>query len=424
MRRQQKEHGNSSLQPRLLHDGDQETNEQLTSLDDQNLNRLPKKGNSSSMIRSNAERDDLLVALMALDTIRGLGFKTMRLLFDSGLLEKIWQMETEEIVMQWSRISEPGLGTHSKQRRVDLPKILANEKQSLLDKGYRGSKELAKQRIAFVPRGHKSYPEMFERLADPPRWIFVKGSLDAIRSSSIVAVVGSRNASTLGLTLAKQCAEELAKRNIIVLSGLAKGIDEKAHLGATEWFGQSIAVLGHGISAPEATSDFALWNRILENEGSIVSEYLPSDPPSRHTFLRRNELQVALSRVVIPVECPSLESGTGATIRRALAIGTPVVGIIPSQNEEKSLELTRSNLGKLGIPIFTVRNGNSGEFWAYLAKKIPEHKWSADPTIRQDRFFETETERFVSAQKKLSLDDKAVDRFAERVKNKFKERGR
>jgi predicted Rossmann fold nucleotide-binding protein DprA/Smf involved in DNA uptake len=116
-----------------------------------------------------------------------------------------------------------------------------------------------------------------------------------------------------------QCAAELVRRNVVVLSGLAKGIDENAHVGAIDYFGQSIAVLGQGIAHHESGGDTVLANRILDFDGAVISEYLPKDSSSRNSFLRRNELQVALSRVVIPIESPSLESGTGATIRRALS---------------------------------------------------------------------------------------------------------
>jgi len=338
-------------------------------------------------------------------------------MYDSGLLRRIWQLSPNEILKDSKFPSDPS----SKQLRSELLKLVASEKGSLLEKGKRSAEELKRQHVVFVPRGHSRYPEMFNRLIDPPRWIFLKGSSKALQSSSIIAVVGTRTASSLGQKLANQCAAELAKRNIIVLSGLAKGIDESAHAGATDSFGQSIAVLGQGITSPEAADNLILWNKILDCDGAIVSEYLPLDPPSRQNFLRRNELQVALSQVVIPVECPSLESGTGATIRRALAIGTPIVGIFPAIEHEKTLELTRNTLTKLEIPVFTVRNGNSGEFWDYLKQKMPKHNWTLDPTISQDRLFAIIERLVLAASNKVDLDEPSIDRLAQRLKGKIKE---
>src|SRR5690606_24574961 len=155
-----------------------------------------------------------------------------------------------------------------------------------------------------------------------PRWLFAEGDLGALNSSPIIGVVGTRKASSEGLRLAYQLGKELVARNIVVLSGLAEGIDEQAHLGAVDSYGQSIAVLGQGINAKISLSNDALVRKIVRSDGLLISEYLPQEYPSRRKYLRRNELQAALSQLIIPVECPSLASGTGATIRRARTFGT------------------------------------------------------------------------------------------------------
>jgi DNA processing protein len=325
----------------------------------------------------------------------------------------VWEWDVEEIAHQWSLLSS--------KARDDLSQTVYVKKNELLEIGKKASKELYEQDIKFVPFGHESYPPALHRLSHPPRWIFVQGNMQTLHSASIAAVVGTRKPSLAGCVLAYRCAKELVTYNLIVLSGLAEGIDEQAHLGAVDHYGQSIAVLGHGLNAEQAASRQALQTKILVTDGAIISEYLPNDFPSRQNFLRRNELQAALAKVVVPIESPSLQSGTGATIRRAMHLGTPVVGVIPAHVSEKSLLDTKTVLSELGHPVFTVLNSNSHDFWNKLKEIFPAHNWEMNPQTRQDRFFRIVEHQILDARKKVQLDDKSIDRFAEYLKQRLKE---
>jgi len=359
-------------------------------------------------------RDNVHLSLAALDMVKGIGFRTLRALFDSGFLLRFAAIGNGEISDQLSVLLGPG------KHYAEVLNMVAAQKQPLMDKARNVIAELAKQDISFVPIGHSTYPASLHRLSDPPRWIFVRGNVQVLHSDSIVAVVGTRSATAQGLKLAYACGMHLAKRNIVVLSGLAKGIDESAQTGATDCYGQSVAVLGHGITATDMPANQPLWQQILETDGAIISEYLPHDPPSREAFLRRNELQVALARALIPVECPSLESGTGATIRRALNIGTPVVGVTWRKGEPDALLSTERNLRKLDIPVFVISTENSAQFWDHVRTILPAHDWSADPSPRQDRLFHAVEQLIVPAQKRLELDDRAIDRLAEVLKRSLR----
>jgi DNA protecting protein DprA len=367
--------------------------------------------NSTTFQITDAEKDDLLVSMMSLKSIKGIGFKTLCILFDSHFLQHFSRWDTQEIIKQWILLSD--------QLHINIDETVFADKQQLLEQGKQKIDELRNQHIDFIPKGHKSYPDQLLRLANPPRWLFVVGNKNVLQSGSVVAIVGTRSASMQGKKLAYTCASELVKRNVVVLSGLAKGIDESAHTGAVDYYGQSIAVLGYGLNASDGSMNNFLYEKIVELEGAVVSEYLPSDSPSRQSYLRRNELQVAFSRVVIPVECPMLESGTGATIRRALAIKTPVVGIFPNNNSEEQLYATKANLERLNIPVFSVMGGNSNEFWKFLEANIPGHRWSTDPTARQDRFLSNIERQSLLAKKKVDLSEEAIDRFAQRLKRKL-----
>lgn len=355
----------------------------------------------------------IFVSLMALDSLKGVGSRTLRTLFDAGLLAGFFSMDASELTQRIS--ATPGSG----KSPLGVARAVVSDRQSLLEKGQKAVEELRRQQVSFVPIGHATYPKCYYRMPDPPRWVFVKGNLEVIQSPSVIAVVGTRKATPAGLKLAYGISVRLTERNVVVLSGLAKGIDERAHTGATDYFGQSIAVLGHGMHAPEATTNQPLWHSILEMDGAIISEYMPTDPPSSPSFLRRNELQVAMSRAVIPVECPSMESGTGATIRRALNLGTPVLGVSLGNGDEAELATTRANLAGLGIPVFRVSTESSVVFWSHLREIMPEHKWEPDPTPRQERLFRTVERLVLPAKKRMAIDDAVIDRLAEHLKRKL-----
>ena len=281
----------------------------------------------------------------------------------------------------------------------------------MIDDGQKAVDELRKKQITFIPIGHKDYPVSLLRIPNAPRWIFVKGSLEPIKSNSIVALIGTRKATLDGQRLAYLCASTFVRKNLVVLSGLAEGIDEKAHQGAVDYYGQTIAVLGYGLLSEELVHNQVLWMQIIEREGSIVSEYLPNDSPSRQTFLRRNELQAALSKVVIPIECPSLESGTGATIRRALALDTPVIGITYNNHviNEETLASTRANLSKIGVQIFNLEQDHVDKLWGYLESVLLNHNLVTDQNPRKVRFLNTMIQQFVYAQNKFDLNQRDIE---------------
>ena len=356
-------------------------------------------------------RDLLLVSLMAMSSIKGIGFKKLCQMFDSGFLHQVWEQDLDE-VMNPARALTDTVKDHAATNTY-------RSKEELRDKGQQLAQELQDRNITFIPRGHRHYPGSLLRLHDPPRWIFAEGNISSIQSEAILGIVGTRNASPTGLKLAYRFAKQLAFRNVIVLSGLAKGIDESAHLGAVEYYGQTVAVLGHGINANISAPNEILMSQITDNDGAIISEYLPYEYPSRTRYLRRNEIQVALSRVLVPIECPDLASGTGATIRRASKIGTDVIGIITENTKEKSLIETKANLQRLGHKVFTVTSQNSIELWDYLKSKIPDHDWTINHKSRQDRFFNIIEKQILEAKEKLSLDGSAIGRLAERLEQRL-----
>lgn len=167
-------------------------------------------------------------------------------------------------------------------------------------------------RLLFVDRS--DYPGLLALLDDAPPVLAVLGD-PAVLALRAVAVVGSRNASANGQRIAEALARELAEADLVVVSGLARGIDAAAHQGALA-VGLTVACIAGGLDMPYPPENAALQARIAEHRGAVVAEApLGTAPQARH-FPRRNRIIAGLSLGVIVVEA-ALKSGSLITARLA-----------------------------------------------------------------------------------------------------------
>lgn len=173
------------------------------------------------------------------------------------------------------------------------------------------------------------YPAALLDLPDAPLLVYARGSLAALQPAA-VAIVGSRRASHEGLRNAQALAEALARRGIVVTSGLAEGIDAAAHQGALEGApaGQAstVAVTGAGIDRIYPAHHLPLARRMLEQGGLVLSEQPLGSAPMRTNFPRRNRMIAALSRGTLVVEA-ALRSGSLITARQAAELGREVMAV-------------------------------------------------------------------------------------------------
>lgn len=149
--------------------------------------------------------------------------------------------------------------------------------------------------------GDDRYPPLLARIFDPPLVLWVRGSIDALRATS-VAIVGSRAASSYGEQTAERLASELASCGLVVASGLARGVDGAAHRGAVAGGGRTVAVLGCGADVVYPPEHKQLVDDILRHGGSVISEHPPGTPPYKRNFPRRNRVISGLSLGVVVVE--------------------------------------------------------------------------------------------------------------------------
>lgn len=160
------------------------------------------------------------------------------------------------------------------------------------------------------------YPKLLKQIHSPPIVLYSKGKL-LEKTELAIAVVGSRLASMYGLTTAERLGYELASRGLVVVSGLARGIDSAAHKGALKGHGKTIAVLGSGLDIMYPPENQRLAEEIIEKGGAVVSEFPMGTPPHQKNFPRRNRVISGLSLAVVVVEAAK-ESGALITADFAL----------------------------------------------------------------------------------------------------------
>jgi DNA processing protein len=167
------------------------------------------------------------------------------------------------------------------------------------------------------------FPSLLAAIADCPPVLWHRGNLVSLEAP-MVAIVGSRAATTVALDTALRLAEDLAARGITVVSGLARGVDSAAHRGALTR-GRTVAVLGSGVDYIYPPEHKPLAAQIAES-GLIVSEYAPGAPPLPHHFPLRNRLISGLSLAVVVIEA-SEKSGSLITAACALEQGREVMAV-------------------------------------------------------------------------------------------------
>jgi len=212
-----------------------------------------------------------------------------------------------------------------------------------------------KQGIKMTWYGADDYPELLREIADPPTVLYYRGTLDR-QDRYAIAVVGSRAATPYGRQVARSVSEGLAAMGFTIVSGMARGIDSIAHMGAIRRGGRTIAVLGSGIDVLYPPEARGLYEKIC-GAGAVISEFPPGTPPNRENFPRRNRTISGLSLGVIVVEA-SRGSGTIITARYALDQNREVFAVpgnITSANSRGTNELIKNGAKMLTRPDDVVR---------------------------------------------------------------------
>jgi DNA processing protein len=171
--------------------------------------------------------------------------------------------------------------------------------------------------LRWLPRSDAAFPPLLAAIHDPPAGLFLRGAADpAIFARPAVAVVGARSCSAYGSQVARALGRELAAAGLVVVSGLARGVDGDAHRGALEAGGLTVAVLGCGVDRDYPASHRELARQIAAT-GVVVSEYAPGVEPAPWRFPARNRIVAGLACATVVVEA---RAASGALITADLAL--------------------------------------------------------------------------------------------------------
>ena len=170
----------------------------------------------------------------------------------------------------------------------------------------------------------KDFPSILNHIYNPPAILFMRGNRALLdKRLNRIALVGARRCSLYGRNVARMLGKELGKYSTIIVSGGARGIDTHGHEGLLASLGYGIVVMGCGLDIVYPRENTKLFDRILQNNGLLLSEYPPGTPPSAKHFPARNRIISGLSRGVIVVEAKA-SSGSLITADMAVSEGRDV----------------------------------------------------------------------------------------------------
>lgn len=207
-------------------------------------------------------------------------------------------------------------------------KWLNNKKiENILDKKIRDClgkyiENMIRKEIDIITINERLYPKRLKEIYDAPVCIYIKGNKN-ILNQNMIGIIGCRQASEYGIKAAKYFSYNLSKKGIIIVSGLAKGIDSFSHIGTIEANGKTIAVVGNSLDIVYPKENYYLEKQIIQKEGAIISEYPLGVEPEKINFPARNRIISGISKGVIVVEAKK-KSGTLITVDFALEQGRDV----------------------------------------------------------------------------------------------------
>jgi DNA processing protein len=182
-------------------------------------------------------------------------------------------------------------------------------------------------RISCVGRRDLAFPPLLAAIHDPPPQLFLRGTAEAeVLSRPAVALVGARSCSSYGRSVARSLARDVAAAGLVVVSGMARGIDGEAHRGALDAGGVTVAVLGCGVDRDYPAAHAELARRICETGGLVISEYEAGVEPAPWRFPARNRIIAGLCRATVVIEARE-RSGALITADFALEEGREVLAV-------------------------------------------------------------------------------------------------
>lgn len=266
--------------------------------------------------------------LLALHSIEGLGPAGLKKLLDFfGSFESAWKSSSAEL--SHFKLSEELIG------KLKKAKDLLNPEEYFLS--------LQKKQINVITIFDENYPELLRQIHSPPIIIYYKGEINNSILENCFAVVGTRKPTGYGRQVTEKLTGQLSEAGLVIVSGLARGVDTVAHFAALEAGGKTLAVLGGGLSNIFPSENIRLAEKISLGNGAVLTEFPPDYPHLAGNFPARNRIISGLSKGVLVTEAAE-DSGSLITARFALDQNRDVFAVpgpITSAVSEGTLKLIR-----------------------------------------------------------------------------------
>jgi DNA processing protein len=161
---------------------------------------------------------------------------------------------------------------------------------------------LHKRKMNYISLIDKEYPAKLKQIKNPPIILYSKGKVDLNSEHKFLAIVGTRRLTSYGKSITELFSGKLAEQGLVIVSGLAIGVDSVAHSACLDSEGTTIAVLGNGVDICFPRENQKIYDRILEKGGMIISELPPGEPPSVGSFPSRNRIVAGISDGILVTE--------------------------------------------------------------------------------------------------------------------------
>ncbi|MBD3212866.1 MAG: hypothetical protein GF311_09680 [Candidatus Lokiarchaeota archaeon] len=264
--------------------------------------------------------------LLLFKSIKGIGPKTLQLIYNNfGSFQKAFNSSIDsfqEIIKGNSILKEI--------EKIQRNKELSIEKVKQIDKRLKESK------IFFISYFNEKFPSQLENIEDPPIGLYLKGKVILSDLEKSVSIVGSRNCSFYAHIKTREIAKDLAKAGFVIISGLARGVDLEAHIGALEGGGKTIAIPGSGLNELYPREHQEIVKDIIK-KGALISEFGLDQKVRKYMLVKRNRIISGLSKASLIIE-GGLDSGTTHEIKFAQKQEKKIFALKPeNQLRESSL---------------------------------------------------------------------------------------
>lgn len=256
--------------------------------------------------------------------------------------------------------------------------ILSSVKLEKAEKLYNDFK---KKKIGMLTIDDTQYPELLKNIFNPPVMLFYRGNIDGLNDEIVITAVGTRNPTTYSKKLAYRVCSDLAKLGVVLVSGMALGLDSVAHLSAVENNARTIGVLACGVDVNYPKGSAALRKRIVDAGGAYISEIFPNDLGGKGYFHQRNRILAGLSLGTIVLEA-SMISGALITASHAVSQSRDLFCIPPADVFDPAYAGVVRFLRDGAIPLFNHYDVINQYYWRFaekLANAKIEDKLSVKP---------------------------------------------